>query len=69
MATTDAEEKPKKVKNKRCYCTLSPVTIARLEALAVLGTHGDDNPGVMAHLIQTGIQVAIERGYIPKEVG
>ena len=60
---TETSEKPK---NKRCYCTLSPVTIKRLEALAELGTHGDDVPGVMAHLIQTGIQMAIEKDYIPK---
>lgn len=55
-------------KNKRCYCTLSPRTIRRLEALAKLGTHGDDVPGVMAHLIQVGIQAAIEKDYIPRDL-
>jgi hypothetical protein len=36
-----------------------------LERLAKLGTHGADRASVMTFLIMQGIQLAIEKNYIP----
>jgi hypothetical protein len=54
-------------KNKRCYCTLAGPTRQLLDALALKGTHGPDRPSVMSFLIMTGIQKAMEDGYLPKD--
>lgn len=52
--------------NKRCYCTLAGPTRRLLDLLAEKGTHGPDRPSVMSFLIMTGIQRAMEDGYLPK---
>ena len=52
--------------NKRCYCTLSGPTRRMLDDLASKGTHGPDRPDVMGFLIMTGLQRAIQDGYLPK---
>jgi hypothetical protein len=53
-------------KNERCYCTLAGPTRRLLDILARKGTHGPERPDVMSHLIMAGLQVAIEKGYLPE---
>jgi hypothetical protein len=52
-------------KNERCYCTLAGPTRRLIDTLATKGTHGPERPDVMSFLIMTGIQQAIEKGYLP----
>ena len=57
MATSQA-------KTERKTVTLSLRTIAYLEQLAGLGTHGDCLTDVAKSLIEQGIRDAIDKGYL-----
>ena len=51
-------------KTERQWVTLSVKTLEYLEILAAKGTHGDSVPDVAKSLIEQGIRVAIEAGYL-----
>jgi hypothetical protein len=48
-------------------CTLSVLTLRRLERLARRATHGPTASAVMTYFIEAGVRDAIERGYIRLE--
>ena len=66
MANDDEDNDPP---NERRYCTLSPITVRRLQLLAKRGTHGTSVPKVMTTMIEQGIRDAIEKDYLKIEDG
>jgi hypothetical protein len=64
MADESDEKAPETAKKS---CTLSVLTLRRLERLARRATHGPTASAVMTHFIESGVREAIERGYIRLE--
>jgi hypothetical protein len=62
-----ADESDEKAETTKKSCTLSVLTLRRLERLARRATHGPTASAVMTHFIEMGLREAIERGYIRLE--
>jgi hypothetical protein len=62
-----ADESDEKAETTKKSCTLSVLTLRRLERLARRATHGPTASAVMTHFIEAGVRDAIERGYIRLE--
>ncbi len=53
--------------SKRKACTLALVTLARLERLKRLGSHGTTVSGIMTAFIEAGVREVAKEGYIRLE--
>jgi hypothetical protein len=61
------ESDEKGAETVRKACTISALTLRRLERLAKRATHGTTAAAVMTNFIEAGVRDAIERGYIRLE--
>jgi hypothetical protein len=62
-----ADEPEEEAKTDRKTCTLTVLTIRRLERLAKRASHGGSVPKIMTNFIEAGVRQAINDGYIRLE--